>query len=108
MIEVRIFGTPTACATGISDSWKRMAGWVRTQLQARYGDVVRVQYYDVFSREAEQFSDALDMVRDGHPLPLVFIGSEMLSSGGKISVSRDLGIQDSSQAERSWHPSGRG
>jgi len=42
----------------------------------------------VFSREAEQFSDALNMVREGHPLPLVFIGSGLISSGGKIAVSK--------------------
>jgi len=88
MTEVRIFGAPTACATGISDSWRCMADWVRTQLEARYGDIVKVEYYDVFSREAEQFSGALDLGREGHPLPLVFVGSGLVFSGGKIAVSQ--------------------
>ncbi|MGQ9684458.1 MAG: hypothetical protein ACUVX9_18175 [Anaerolineae bacterium] len=86
-IPVRIFGLPTACATGVTDAWREVAGWARQQLTARFGQQVNVEYYDLFSPEMDRFPEVLALVKEGSgAVPLVFVGDELLSAGGKVSV----------------------
>lgn len=86
-IPVHIFGVPAACATGVTDAWRKAAGWARQQLMARFGQHVTVEYYDLFSPEMDRFPDVLALVKEGSgAVPLVFVGDELLSAGGKVSV----------------------
>lgn len=86
-VVVRIFGVPTACATGMVDAWRDVARWVATQLKARFGERVAVEYCDLFSDEAARFPPALAMVREhGASIPLVFVGDELVCAGGKVSI----------------------
>lgn len=86
-IPVRIFGLPTACATGVTDDWRQAAAWARRQLTARFGQQVSVEYYDLFSPEMDRFPEVLALVKEGsETVPLVFVGNEFLSAGGKVSV----------------------
>mgnify|MGYP005837158131 CR=1 FL=1 len=86
-IPVRIFGLPTACATGVTDAWRQAAAWARRQLTARFGQQVSVEYYDLFSAEMDRFPEVLALVAAGQgQVPLVFVDGELLSSGGKVSV----------------------
>lgn len=86
-ISVRIFGVPTACAAGVTDAWQEVARLVRRQLMARFGPQVNVEYYDLFSPEIDRFPEVLALVAAGQgQVPLVFVGGELLSSGGKVSV----------------------
>lgn len=86
-IPVRIFGVPTACATGVTDAWRDVADWARGQLTARFGQQVSVEYYDLFSPEMDRFPEVLALVKSGDgAVPLVFIGGELLSAGGKVSI----------------------
>lgn len=86
-IPVRIFGVPTACATGVTDAWRQVAAWARQQLTARFGQQVSVEYYDLFSTEMDRFPEVLALVAAGQgQVPLVFVNGELLSSGGKVSV----------------------
>jgi len=83
---VRIIGVPSRCPTGL-EPWRAIAGWVQKQLTARFGDQVVVEYYDLFSPEMDRFPEMLALVqRGGGGVPLVLIGEEILSSGGKVSV----------------------
>lgn len=87
LISVRIFGAPTACASGVTDAWREVADWVRRQLTARFGQQVSVEYYDLFSPQMDRFPEIMAMVARGQgQVPLVFVGGELLSSGGKVSA----------------------
>ena len=79
-IVVQIIGAPIACAEGLKDSWREMARWAAGQLQNRFGDAVRVEYYDLFDPTCPQLPPDAQ-------LPLVLIESEVISSGGKLPVS---------------------
>lgn len=78
---------PTACATGVTDAWREVADWARQQLTARFGEQVSVGYYDLLSPEMDRFPQVLALVRSGDGVvPLVFVGDELLSAGGKVSI----------------------
>jgi len=85
-LVVRIFGVPMACSKGVVDAWRNIANQARGQLAARFGDRVTVEYYDLMSPEMDRFPEVLDKVAEGAEVPLVFIGKELFSSGGKVSV----------------------
>lgn len=78
-IVVQIVGAPIACADGIKDSWREMAHWADGQLRNRFGDAVRVEYYDLFDPTCPQLPPNIQ-------LPLVLINGEVLSSGSKLPM----------------------
>jgi len=78
-IVVQIIGAPTACAEGIKDGWRETAYWATGQLKARFGDSVRVDYFDLFDPQCPPIpADA--------QLPLVLIAGQVISSGGKLPL----------------------
>ncbi len=85
-IAVRIFGVPIACSKGINDAWRQIADRARSQLAARFGDAVYVEYYDLFSPDMDCFPEVTAKVQDGAQVPMVFVGADLLSSGGKVSI----------------------
>jgi hypothetical protein len=80
VVLVQIVGAPVACADGTKDSWRDVSDWVAGQLRARFGDRVQVNYYNLFD------VDCPPMPAEAQ-LPLVLIEGEVVSSGGKISMS---------------------
>jgi hypothetical protein len=76
---VQIVGAPIACAEGVKDSWREVAAWADDQLRVRYGDAVRVQYYDLFDANAPDLPPQAQ-------LPVVIVDGVVVSSGGKISL----------------------
>ena len=76
---VQIVGAPVACAEGLKDTWREVAAWAAEQLTNRFGEAVRVDYFDLFDPTCPP-------LRPGAQLPLVLVNGEVLSSGGKISV----------------------
>jgi len=83
---VRIFGVPIACSKGITDAWRQIAERAKTQLTARFGDAVSVEYYDLFSKDMDRFPGVTKKVQEGAQVPLVFVDADMVSSGGKVSI----------------------
>lgn len=78
-IVVQIVGTPVACAAGVKDTWREVAGWTAAQLRTRFGATVRVDYYDLFD-------PACPALPPNAQLPLVTVNGAVLTSGGKISL----------------------
>jgi disulfide oxidoreductase YuzD len=76
---VRIIGAPIACAEGVKDSWRELAMWFAGKLQARYGEAVQVQYWDLFDPGCPPLPPDAQ-------LPLVMINDEFISRGQKISL----------------------
>jgi hypothetical protein len=46
---VRIVGTPVTCGEGVKEVWRHIAALAQTQLSHRFGDTVRVDYFDLFN-----------------------------------------------------------
>lgn len=78
-IVIEIVGVPVACAEGTKEGWRETANWAEGQLARRFGDAVRVEYYDLFDSRCPTMPP-------GAQLPLVLIEGQVLSSGGKISM----------------------
>jgi disulfide oxidoreductase YuzD len=78
-VLVQIIGAKIACAEGVKDSWREVAGWAAAKLKARFGAEVQVQYYDLFDTDCPA-------LRPGAQLPVVMVAGEMISNGGKISI----------------------
>jgi disulfide oxidoreductase YuzD len=78
-VRVAIVGAPVSCGPEVKDVWRELSGWVAGQLDRRYGDAVRVEYYDLFDPRCPP------MPPDAQ-LPLVMLNGEVLTSGGKLSL----------------------
>ena len=85
-VVVRIFGVPMACSKGVVDAWRNVANQASGQLARRFGDRVTVEYYDLMSADMDRFPEVLAKVSAGAQVPLVIVGDDLLSSGGKVSV----------------------
>lgn len=79
MHQVDIIGAPVACKDGISETWREVAEWAGDQLRSRFGDQVKVQYYDLFDPHCPTIPP------EGQ-LPVVMVDGNVISSGGKISI----------------------
>ncbi len=76
---VQIIGTRVACTEGLKDTWREVAAWAAGQLKTRFGDQVRVEYFDLFD-------SGCPPLPPNAQLPLVLVNGDVVSSGGKISV----------------------
>ncbi|MBE2197322.1 MAG: hypothetical protein IAE79_01850 [Anaerolinea sp.] len=96
--SIQIIGAPVACAEGLKETWRDLAGWMAGKLQARYGTAVTTTYYDLFDPNCPPLPPDAQ-------LPLVLVNGELLTSGGKLSMPAirrhldALGVQ--SDADRS-------
>lgn len=79
MHQVIVIGAPVACKDGIKETWREVAEWAAGQLCSRYGDQVRVQYYDLFDPQCPAIPP------EGQ-LPVVMVDGQVISCGGKISI----------------------
>lgn len=71
----------------MEDAWRSTAAFAGHALRVRFGNQVSREYYDLFSTDMDRFPLVLALVAEGHgQVPLVFIGDELLSSGGAISI----------------------
>jgi hypothetical protein len=76
---VAIIGAPVACAGGVKDTWRDVAGWAAGQLTTRFGPAVQVEYFDLFD-------PACPPLPPGSQLPVVMVNGAVISQGGKIST----------------------
>lgn len=79
MHQVVIVGAPVACKEGIKETWREVAEWAAGQLRSRFGDQVKVQYYDLFDPQCPAIPP------EGQ-LPVVMVDGRVISCGGKISI----------------------
>lgn len=78
-ITIHIIGAPVACAEGVKETWRDLAGWIGEKLRARYGTAVSFAYYDLFDPNCPPLPPDTQ-------LPLVLVNGDVLSSGGKLSM----------------------
>jgi len=77
--QVVIIGAPVACKEGIKETWREVTEWAAGQLRSRYGEQVKVQYYDLFDPQCPAIPP------EGQ-LPVVMVDGQVISCGGKISI----------------------
>ena len=78
-ITIQIIGAPVACAEGIKDTWRELAGWIGGKVRAWYGTAVTITYFDLFDPNCP-------LLPPDTQLPLVLIDGQVFSSGGKLSM----------------------
>lgn len=78
-VEVKIIGSPVACAEGVKELWRDVAAWAEGQLQTKFGSRVSTRYFDLFDPDCPTFPPESQ-------LPVVFVNEKVISSGGKISI----------------------
>ena len=76
---VQIIGAPVACAEGMKETWRDLAGWIGGKLRVRYGTAVTITYFDLFEPNCP-------LLPPDTQLPLVLIDGQVFSSGGKLSM----------------------
>ncbi len=79
MHQVDIIGAPIACKEGVRETWREVAEWAAGQLRNRFGDQVKVAYYDLFDPQCPPIPE------EGQ-LPIVMVDGTVISCGGKISI----------------------
>ncbi len=89
VVTVRVFGVPTTrggdCGSK-GGTWRDATEWVARALKKRFGDRVRVEYFDLFFDPVDAFPQVMERVASGEAkLPLVYVGDELLSAGERIS-----------------------
>jgi len=77
--QVVIIGAPVACKDGIKELWREVADWAAGQLRNRFGDQIKVQYYDLFDPQCPA-------IPPGDQLPVVTVDGRVISCGGKVSI----------------------
>jgi hypothetical protein len=77
---VQIIGAPVGtCGGEVKNTWRDVAAWAASKLAARFGETVRVEYFDLLDPTCPSLpADAR--------LPLVVVNGEVVSSGGKMSI----------------------
>ncbi len=84
---VRIFTTPDAsCGTGMT--WTEAAKFIRDRLNRRFNGRVAVEQVEIFSQRSFEFPTVLEAIQQGAELPIVLVGDQIVSQGGKLSESR--------------------
>lgn len=86
VVSVQVIAAPVACSEGTQDAWREVTALVANQLVHRFGQAVRVEYFDLFDPGCPDLPQ-------GAQLPAVLINGELFSSGGKLSapaISRRL------------------
>ncbi len=87
-IAVRVFAAPMAACDGARETWASAAAALGQRLQRRFGQIVSIEFVELFSARSFEFPAVLARVEGGAQLPLVTIGEDVISEGGKLSEPR--------------------
>jgi hypothetical protein len=86
-VVVRVFAAPMAtCGSG--ETWGSATAGLGERMRRRFGDGVAVEYVELFSPRSFDFPAVLARVEAGAALPLVTVGDDVISEGGKLSDPR--------------------
>jgi hypothetical protein len=83
-IPVRVIAAPDAsCGHGMT--WSAASALIGERLKRRFGDRVEVEHIEVFSARCFEFPQVMAAIEGGDQLPIVLVGAEIASRGGKLS-----------------------
>jgi hypothetical protein len=86
-VFVQVFAAPSAtCGSG--STWESVTAYLGERLHARFGESVVVEHIVMFTPRSFDFPDVMRGLQEGAELPIVRVGGEIVSSGGKLSESR--------------------
>jgi len=85
-VAVRVVTAPDAVCAG--PTWSQAVGMIRGRLARRFGEAVIVEHVTLFSPRFFELTDVAAEVQAGTELPIVLVGDEVVSRGGKISEPR--------------------
>lgn len=83
---VRIFTAPEAsCGAGMT--WAEAVKFIRDRVNRRFNGRVAVEHVEIFSQRSFEFPTVLEAIQGGAQLPVVVVGDQIVSQGGKLSES---------------------
>ncbi len=69
-------------------SWGEAVEFIRGRLTRRFDGRVTVEQVELFSQRSFEFPTVLEAIQQGAALPIVRVGDQLVSQGGKLSESR--------------------
>ncbi len=85
-VPVAIVTAPDATCGGAT--WSDTVEMIRSTLLRRFGEAVRVEHVTLFSPRFFDMAEVAESVQAGSELPIVVVGQQVLSRGGKLSLPR--------------------
>ncbi len=86
-LVVRVFAAPlVTCGSG--ETWASAAAAMGERIRRRFGEGITVEFVELFSPRSFDFPAVLARVEAGASLPLVTVGDDVISEGGKLSEPR--------------------
>jgi hypothetical protein len=76
---VHIIGAPVACAEGVKETWRDLAGWIG-------GEIAGAVWHGRFHHLLRPLRPQLPAPAARCQLPLVLVNGDVLTSGGKLSM----------------------
>lgn len=84
-VVIRVFAAPMAACGGSGQTWALAAATLGQRLERRFGQMVSTEFVELFSPRSFEFPGVLARIEAGGPLPLVTIGDDVITEGGKLS-----------------------
>ena len=83
-LAVRVFAAPDAsCGHGMT--WSAASALIGERLRRRFGDAVIAEHIEIFSPRSFEFPEVMAAIEAGGQLPVVTVGDQIISQGGKLS-----------------------
>ena len=83
-IHVRVFAAPDAsCGHGMT--WSAASALIGDRLRRRFGNEVEMEHIELFSPGSFEFPEVMAAIAAEGPLPVVMVGNQIVSQGGKLS-----------------------
>ncbi|MBI2487637.1 MAG: hypothetical protein HYW01_11965 [Deltaproteobacteria bacterium] len=85
IVKVHIFAFPIE-GCDESKTWRAASEMIARRLGARYGDRVQTEFIEIFSPEAFNYPEILELIEKEQALPpIVTVEGKVIHSGGKLS-----------------------
>ena len=85
-VPVRIVTAPDASCGGTT--WSGAVAMIRGRLASRFGEAVTVEHVLAFSPRFFEMTKVTAAIEAGAELPIVLVGEDVVSRGGKLSEPR--------------------
>ena len=85
-VSVRIVTAPDASCGGAT--WSDAVAMIRGRLASRFGEAVTVEHVLAFSPRFFEMTNVTAAIEAGAELPIVLVGEDVVSRGGKLSEPR--------------------
>ncbi len=84
-VYVRVFAVPDVRCGGHAMTWSGATSLINERLKRRFGECVETELVEIFSPRSFEFPSIMAEIASGSQLPIVTVGDQVISRGGKLS-----------------------